>query len=459
MDFTSHVYGTFLIVVLAGWQILPLAWGYRLLLAASYVFYGWWSPDFLVFIVLSTAVDYYAALGMHGATIRRRNALVGLSLVTNLGLLATLKYTPLALVTAADLSLVTSGTADEFRALASVWIVPVGVSFYTFQSLSYTVDVYRGRLEPTRSLEQFALFVAFFPQLVAGPIVRATTFFGQIRDDPRGRVDPETWARGWLEIVAGLFLKTQVADHVAADVDRVFDADDLLALSPSEVRSAVVLFAGQIFADFAGYSWIAIGSARLLGFSFPENFRAPYIATSLSDFWRRWHISLSTWLRDYLYIPLGGSRHGVYRTYAALLVTMLLGGLWHGAAWNFVIWGLIHGCALAVERPLIRRDRPDRRLRSLLGWAWTLSVVLVAWIFFRASTLSGALTLLQQALEGPYSAKELIEWGPLIPVVIVHFTAVRPLSRGWLAFAFGAMLAWMAVFSRSAAPRFIYFQF
>ncbi len=357
-----------------------------LLLIASYYFYAYWDWRFVGLIVFSTLVDFFIGLAMTRASATRtRRGLMIASLTANLGMLATFKYYDFFV-----------GSAQEAFAFLGLelgtlnLILPIGISFYTFQTLSYTIDLYRRQIPPCPSLLDFALFVAFFPQLVAGPIVRAADFLPQLRKPlVRDRVD---LFLGTRQFIIGLFKKVFVADNLARFVDEVFA--NAGAYDTTTTWLAVIAYAIQIYCDFSGYSDMAIGTARMLGFRFQTNFDFPYLASSMSDFWRRWHISLSSWLRDYLYIPLGGNRQGPWRTQLNLLMTMLLGGLWHGAAWTYVAWGALHGAALVVQRGLVAIGGGTRwgmgRVGGLAARLATLLVVLVAWVFFRASSFDAA---------------------------------------------------------------------
>ncbi|MCS6771639.1 MAG: MBOAT family protein, partial [Kiritimatiellae bacterium] len=337
-----------------------------IVLAGSYVFYAGWDWRFLGLIVFSTALDYMAGLGIGRAkSPRARRAWLWASLVGNLGVLGFFKYWNFFRDNAAALLEAIGLPAAPFTLDV---ILPVGISFYTFQTLSYTLDVYAGRIEPTRDLLAFAAYVAFFPQLVAGPIERARSLLPQFLTVRTIRAD--TLLRGADLIVWGLFKKTVIADSLAPFVDAAFALERApLALT----AAATIAFGFQIYADFSGYSDIARGLARALGFELTVNFDRPYTAATLREFWRRWHISLSTWLRDYLYIPLGGSRGSAARTLRNLMTTMLLGGLWHGAAWHFVLWGGWHGLGLVLER----------RFPRLAGRALTLGWVFAGWFLFR----------------------------------------------------------------------------
>jgi D-alanyl-lipoteichoic acid acyltransferase DltB (MBOAT superfamily) len=371
---------------------LPLSWRTRKgnLLWLSYLFYAAWNPPFVLLIWISTIVDWVVARRISEArSPGARRALLGTSLALNLGLLGYFKYGAFALETFVELC---AAAGVDYRPAAPSIILPVGISFYTFQTLSYTIDVYRGRIAPWTSFLDYALYVTFFPQLVAGPIVRSSTFLPQCAA-PR-RTTSRGLSRGAALLVFGLFQKVVLADRMLAPVADALYSQGRAADAVS-AWIGTLAFAGQIFCDFAGYSTCAIGVALCLGFALPENFRAPYAAIGFSDFWRRWHISLSTWLRDYLYIPLGGSRRGASRTYLNLGLTMLIGGLWHGAAWSFVIWGGLHGLFLAAERLLTSalghwRVWQQPAVRAGLA-ALTFALVCIAWTFFRAESIAQAL--------------------------------------------------------------------
>ncbi len=376
-----------------------------ILLLASYVFYAAWNPPFVLLLMFSTVADWFAARGIFGAkSPRSRHVWLAVTLVANFGLLGFFKYGTFLL--------------DNFLALARTFgldltmaqpdiILPVGISFYTFQTLSYTLDVYRGQMQPCKSFLDYALYVTFFPQLVAGPIVRAADFLPQC-ETPK-RFSGEALGHGLALMLLGLFEKVAVADGLLAPiVEDVYDAGS----SPNLVSAwtGTLAFAGQIFCDFAGYSTCAIGAAICLGFVLCDNFRFPYASIGFSDFWRRWHISLSSWLKDYLYIPLGGNRAGHARTYVNLMVTMLLGGLWHGASWTFVVWGGLHGLYLAVERAGKRSATAvavASRTPKIVLAGGTFLLVCVAWVFFRAGTFGRAAEILT-AMAGLHEGTELV---------------------------------------------------
>jgi len=474
MVFDSVTFWLFLAPLLLTWWLAPLGVAKSIALAGSLVFYGWWDVRYLPLLVGSSVVDYVVAgriaASQHGPT-RRRWLL--LSLAVNLGVLAGFKYTPLF---ARDLGRLIGWTPSE--GLFDEWVVPVGISFYTFQTLSYTLDVYRRQLAPSRSFGDFLLYVAFFPQLVAGPIVRARTFLPQLERAPRWSA--ARFELGLYRCVQGLFLKMVVADNLAVVVERAYEGD-IEKLSSASAWFATIAFGGQIFADFAGYSGIAIGLAMLLGLRFPENFRAPYISAGLSEFWTRWHITLSSWLRDYLYISLGGNRRGALRTYANLFVTMLLGGLWHGASWTFLAWGALHGLGLAIERLVRGRSEGKASLAAARGLpgvargigavALTYVFVHVTWVFFRAADFGVAASMLQRMFIAPFAGDAggldlSLRYAVLLaPIALMH--GMHYLRERWhwsgsavlRAFAAGLMLTALFVVRRGEARDFVYFQF
>jgi len=438
------------------------------LVVASTVFYAWHVPTYLALLLLSAGVDYIAARRIADAApdaTRYRRLLLIVSLSANLGLLGFFKYFEFLLRSAVDV-LSWFGPVAAPPDLGIV--LPMGISFYTFQSMSYTIDVYRGVLQPYRSFAPFYLFISFFPQLVAGPIVRATEWVPQAAKPRRLRL-VSFYEGAWL-MVLGFFFKLVVADNLGAIVNTQWAAAAVPGGAAWPALLVALLFSGQIFADFAGYSGIAIGLGYLLGFRFPENFRAPYIAASFREFWTRWHITLSRWLRDYLYIPLGGNRKGRARTEINLLLVMLLGGLWHGAAYRFIIWGAIHGVALAVERQL-GMDGASRRRGALATVGWFLvvqAVVLVGWVFFRSQTHGEALGLLGNIVS--LRGGDAPPWGFagvmfLMPLVVHHVwwwvtehRLARPLGARGRTILAALMLMAMATISGSAGD-FLYFQF
>ncbi len=404
MVFSTFTFAVFFALVASLYAVLRFRWQNGMLLAASYLFYGWWDWRFLGLMILSSVVDYHVARRMSLAVnpARRRRWLI-VSLVVNLGLLAVFKYLGFAMSQAGSLAQML-GYEGPWWALQVA--LPVGISFYTFQSLGYTIDVYRGEMRPAKSFWDFALFVAFFPHLVAGPIMRSRHLLRQI-EVPRAPLDDCGFEHGLYQVLAGLFRKMVVADNLGLIVAAVFSRP-VSTLSAWEVLLGVYAFAFQIYGDFSGYSLIAQGVARWLGFSLMDNFRQPYFAVSPRDFWRRWHISLSTWLRDYLFIPLGGSRGPLWVVCRNLFITMLIGGIWHGANWTFLLWGALHGLWLAGHRVIagtgernagLQEDDPHSptdRSRSplspvvLLKIVGTFHVVCLGWLLFRSSGIGQA---------------------------------------------------------------------
>jgi D-alanyl-lipoteichoic acid acyltransferase DltB (MBOAT superfamily) len=391
MLFNTWTFAAFFAIVFALYCLLDHRWQNRMLLAASCIFYGAWNWRF-VFLMLGTAsFDYFVGreIARDPRSPRARRWLIG-SIVVNLGVLGVFKYFNF-FVDSAQTLLAILGIHVPSVVLRVV--LPVGISFYTFQSMAYTIDIYRGVLQPAMSLGSFLLFVSYFPHLVAGPINRPQGLLRQC-EQPRAM----TWA-GWRSgaflFLIGLVKKVVIADQVSPIADALFAHPRAYASSPALV--GVYAFSLQIYADFSGYTDMARGMARIMGFELNENFHQPYLSQSITEFWRRWHISLSSWLRDYLYIPLGGSRKGLARTYANLIVTMLLGGLWHGASWRLVLWGGLHGSYLALHKALLelRPRRPSDLLPlRLLKVLLTFHLVTLTWIFFRADTLHDAFAVI-----------------------------------------------------------------
>lgn len=453
MLFNSLDFAIFLPVVFTLYWLLRraerLRWQNLLLVVASYVFYGWWDWRFLTLIFLSTLVDYGVGIALAKATAaRRRKALLTLSLVFNLGLLGVFKYFNF-FIESASRAFSVFGADLDMRALHIV--LPVGISFYTFQTLSYSIDVYRGRICPTRDFVAFSAFVAFFPQLVAGPIERASRLLPQFFE-PRAfrREDAED---GVSQIVWGLFKKVVIADNCALYVDRVFG--DPAAHPGSTLLLGALLFAFQIYGDFSGYSDIAIGTARLFGFTLMTNFAFPYFSRDIAEFWRRWHISLSSWFRDYVYIPLGGSRGGPWRKARNVFVVFAVSGLWHGANWTFVVWGLLNAlyflplllCGRHRENlEIVAHDRLLPRPGELCFMALTFGLTLVAWVFFRSASVSSAMMYLSGMFSGSLFAKPDIHPKVLL-VLIAAFVAVEWIGRK------GPYATWWVGRMRSAAAR------
>ncbi|SDP47214.1 MBOAT family O-acyltransferase [Desulforhopalus singaporensis] len=387
MVFSSHIFlYYFLPLSLLFYYGMPRRWKNIVLTFLSYIFYGWSNPLFILLMLFSTLVDYCCGLviGESRSEHRRlRKGALVLSIVTNLGLLGFFKYTGFALESYNQLFGIIGG--ENFNAVPVLtFLLPLGISFYTFQSMSYTIDVYRNDARHITNFLDFACFVSMFPQLVAGPIIR----FQEVAQQLATRVHSvEKFSRGVAFFSLGMAKKVLLANSCGRIADITFGAGSLNWL---DAWFGICAYAFQIYFDFSGYSDMAIGLGLMFGFVFAKNFDSPYISESITDFWRRWHISLSTWLREYLYIPLGGNRHGSVRTAVNLAIVMLLGGLWHGASWNFVIWGAIHGTLLGGER-LFGRKPVYHALPRALRIGLTFVLVLVAWVFFRAETLGDAL--------------------------------------------------------------------
>ncbi len=391
MVFSSHIFlFGFLALALALYYATPSRWKSLTLTLVSYVFYGWWNPWFLPLMLLSTVIDYACGevISKPGQTSRRRKVALWTSIISNLGILGFFKYAIFFAETTSWFAAQWGWGAVEAPDFLSKIILPVGISFYTFQSMSYSIDLYRGDARPARNFIDFACYVSMFPQLVAGPIVR----YGSVAEQLRERTHSlDGFVTGMTRFNYGFSKKILLANPAGVIADLCFEAGEG-ALSSGIAWFGVTAYAFQIYFDFSGYSDMAIGLGRMLGFKFPENFDSPYRSKSLTEFWRRWHISLSSFLRDYLYIPLGGNRKGAGRTYINLMLVMLIGGLWHGAQWTFVIWGAIHGVALAAERFL--RVRKGFTFPRWFALPLTFTVLLITWVFFRAADLDSALTYL-----------------------------------------------------------------
>jgi alginate O-acetyltransferase complex protein AlgI len=468
MAFNSLEYAL-LLAITAG---LFFGLGYRgrllVLIAASVVFYGAFSVPLLALVVLSAMVDFAAGLGI-GATEdpRRRKLWLLASMTTNLGLLGYFKYANFFLDSLAAM------TGSEVAALHLDVVLPAGISFYTFQTMSYTIDVYRRRIRPTSSFLRFFLFVSFFPQLIAGPIERAGHLLVQFDHAATRRFRSENLVAGLQMIAWGMFKKVVIADHCASIVDRVFAAP--AGHSGWSVAVAAYAFTLQIYCDFSAYSEIARGSARIFGVDLMENFDQPYLSRNISDFWRRWHISLSEWFRDYVYIPLGGNRGSRARSLANLTITMLLSGLWHGAAWSFVIWGLYHGMLLLVHtlaRPGLARLAALRGLGQalpLLGWLLTLHLVIAGWVLFRARSLADVGDLFVGL--GHTFARPIAPGQAVFIALFFAFVALQWVARRYRVLDringdtsasmvfYAAVVAAILLLGKEGGGEFIYFQF
>jgi alginate O-acetyltransferase complex protein AlgI len=451
MLFASPLYGAFLV---ATWVVFWLLGARRrivrplFLVAASYGFYfygtwdaardesvplaaPWWAALCLAVIFVGSTVDFFIGRALARSERQAtRSALLFVSIAYYLGVLAVFKYWNFAADSIASAAAALGAHVNVTRLRL---VLPFGISFFTFETMSYTIDVWRRELAPARRYLDYLLFVSFFPHLVAGPIVRPSQMLPQLAAEPR--IDPAAQARGLWRIATGLAKKIVIGDFLAqAIVNRVFATPE--RFTALEVLLAVYAYAIQIYADFSGYSDVAVGSAALFGYVLPENFDAPYLADDLQEFWRRWHISLSTWLRDYVYKPLGGSRRGPLATYRNLMITMMLGGLWHGASWNFVLWGTLHGAALAVTR-MWQRSRAARPFhpRSVAPCAAravatiaTFHFVCFAWIFFRAPTFAHAVLALRQLARGGWALEHV---APRVALVVVAAALLHASPRAW----------------------------
>ncbi|USN99891.1 MAG: MBOAT family protein [Phycisphaeraceae bacterium] len=485
MLFHSWVFWSYFVLVYLAYLRLGRRGQNLLLLGASYLFYAAWDWRFCGLLLVSTVVDFWAGHRIATSEGRRRRVYLLISLVTNLGLLGFFKYFDFFAKSMA--AMLAHFDIQASPVLLNV-ILPVGISFYTFQTLSYSIDVYRGVTKHTRNPLDFALYVSFFPQLVAGPIERSDRLLPQIEHERR--LTHDHLRQGFWWILYGMFMKVAVADNLSVYADGLFGDP---APQGFEVWTRVLAFTFQIYGDFAGYSAIARGVASLMGFSLMVNFDAPYLSSSPSEFWRRWHISLSTWLRDYLYIPLGGNRGGVIGTCRNLALTMLLGGLWHGAGWNFVLWGAYQGALLmiyrVVQRPVVRAvDRfmgsdpatptapVPAAARHVLRWIMTLFFFLLTiygWLLFRCHSWEQIVTLTRAGLDlnALWEARDanlLATIAVLIaPVLLldalnyrtgsVDFVLRWPKAVRWLFYA--AMGAWIFLLGHRGGEAFIYFQF
>lgn len=386
-----------------------------IILSASCIFYAYWDWRFLGLLIFVTVVDYYISRLLAQATDqRRRKFLLLASVILNLAVLGVFKYLNFFIDNFDYLFSSFGGNISHVNIL-----LPIGISFYTFETLSYVIDVYRGDTEPAHSLLDYAVFLTFFPRLVAGPIMRASQFLPQLE---RGvEINPPNFVAGAQLFAQGLFKKTLIADRLSLGVDMIYANPALYA--PASVWMAIFAYSIQIYFDFSGYSDMAIGIAKMMGFDLAQNFHMPYVSQSITEFWRRWHISLSTWLRDYLYIPLGGNRKGKVRTYINLLLTMLLGGLWHGASWNFVIWGGLHGIYLAIERLFgvkVDDERPFNWIKAFLLFI----LVSITWVFFRSTSLETTGIVLSKLF---FLSKGGLLWAPNSALIFVFIIIVG----GW----------------------------
>ena len=466
MLFNSYEFIFFLLpLVLAGYYLfLPKRWRHGWLALGSFVFYGWWDYRYCGLLLLAISVDYFAGGRIGAATDpAKKKRWLWVSICSDMGMLGFFKYYDLGAGTANALAEWAGAGAGAIPLLHLV--LPVGISFYTFQSMSYSIDIYRGQARPARSFIDFACYVSLFPQLVAGPIVRYHELDEQLR------VRTHSWAKagaGVTLFVLGLAKKVLLADAVAPMADWGFSQ---ASIGFAGAWSSLVAYTLQIYFDFSGYSDMAVGLGLMIGFQFPKNFNSPYKSASITEFWQRWHISLSAWLRDYLYIPLGGNRKGAVRTYVNLFLTMLLGGLWHGASWTFMLWGAYHGTLLAVERMLGKHGLAWRLPRPLqIGLTFVL--VMFGWLLFRATTLEGWARM-AKGLAGangwgaayPLADAGALNWGMWLFCLVLVFAAKNTWEIRWqprwrLALGLGLLfLISVGTFLVNTSSPFLYFQF
>ncbi len=487
MVFNSYTFIAFFIVMLI-LHNLPFSWKIKKtnLLLASYIFYAAWNPPFILLLWLSTVVDFFVGRALYNQENKyKRKLLLVVSLIGNLGMLCFFKYGGFLLENFTHL---VNTVGIDFHPAKPNIILPAGISFYTFTTLCYTIDMYKRKSEPVKSLLDFSLFVTFFPHLVAGPIVRPPQLVPQF--ETARKASQQQLIQGLLLISLGLFMKVVLADSMLAPAaNDVFNSHAVL--KTLDAWMGVLAFSGQIFFDFAGYSTCAIGVASCLGFVLPHNFLFPYAAIGFSDFWRRWHITLSAWLRDYLYIPLGGNRNGKFRTYINLMITMLLGGLWHGANWTFVVWGALHGFYLWVEKIIqdIRKVPAatavamegagsagliqNKTFGNFILAMVTFFFINVTWVFFRAPDFTSAWQLLRSMFSNAPKAEVLLTTLSIIKVsvIIVLLVAFHWMMRNtrvlivaekmpwWLLGIIWSVILLLLIWSQESSSSFIYFQF
>ena len=501
MVFNSYTFIVFFIIVFL-LHNLPISWKAKKinLLIASYLFYAAWNPPFILLLWLSTVIDYYVGRALYTQPNKhKRNILLVVSLIGNLGMLFFFKYGGFLLENFVTL---THFLGFNYHPAKPNIILPAGISFYTFTTLCYTIDMYKRKSEPVKSILDFSLFVTFFPHLVAGPIVRAPQLVPQF-ETPRNASSQQI-IQGLLLLTLGIFMKVVLADTLLSSTsDTIFGASNRLGVL--DAWAGVFAFSGQIFFDFAGYSTAAIGVALCLGFVLPQNFLYPYGAVGFSDFWRRWHITLSSWLRDYLYIPLGGNREGKFKTYINLMIAMLIGGLWHGANWTFVVWGGLHGIYLWVEKAFLERKTKSQiefessqgslsyvKVKTTISTAsispeihvgnkskvflyslLTYLLICITWVFFRSPTFSGAWNLLLDMFGHNRNAKAIISSINLIKVGLViclmfifhqimrNTTVLKEAGKlpWWVVGGLWSVMIILIFLSQGTSKAFIYFQF
>ena len=464
MIFNSLDFIVFFIFFSLGFFSIKPKYRWFLLLIASYFFYMYWKWEFIFLIIFSTLTDFYCGLKMSQKILKReKKVYLLLSLVTNLGLLFFFKY--FNFFTDSILSI--SGNIYEPLNI----ILPMGISFYTFQTMAYSIDVYKGKVQAETHLGKFALYVSFFPQLVAGPIERAEKLLPQFQNNTN-KLSFNNLISGITQILFGLYKKVVVADLIAIYVQSIYGNYELY--TGFTLLFATYLFAIQIYCDFSGYSDIAIGSARILGYDLMENFKTPYFSKSITEFWRRWHISLSSWLRDYLYINLGGNRKGRILTYRNLMITMLLGGLWHGASWNFVIWGFLHGLYLGLERVFNFPSYIDSKstITKIISGVITFNLVSLAWIFFRAENFTNAIGIISRIFESDYFLNIKIQDSNIFISIIINvvvflilekviskFNQSKNFNNLYTPLLHVLLIILIVLFGVNEGAQFIYFQF
>lgn len=493
MVFNSYTFVVFFIIILI-LHNLPFSWKTKKvnLLLASYIFYAAWNPPFILLLWLSTVIDFFVGRALYTQTnVHKKRLLLVVSLIGNLGMLCFFKYGNFLLE---NFTTLVNALGANFHPAKPNIILPAGISFYTFTTLCYTIDMYEKKSEPVKKLLDFSLFVTFFPHLVAGPIVRPPQLVPQFETERKAT--QKMMLEGLFLISVGLFMKVVLADSMlSATANDVFGSPG--KLPALDAWMGVLAFSGQIFFDFSGYSTCAVGAAMCLGFWLPQNFKYPYAATGFSDFWRRWHITLSAWLRDYLYIPMGGNRKGKFRTYINLMVTMLLGGLWHGANWTFVVWGGLHGFYLWVEKAIadFRHDKvaaiaatpagevgvlgpvPEilkpKVFRNFIIALFTFFLINVTWVFFRATNFKDAWSILQSMFGMGKNAEPMLTTLAVykVCIIVTGMVIVSWLMRDkkvldviaglkwWLVGLFWAIIVLLLIWSQESSSSFIYFQF
>lgn len=470
MLFNSFIFWAFFLLVIVIYRRLSHTPQNRLLLVASYVFYGFWDYRFLSLIFISTVIDFFVANNITASNdVKKKKQWLFVSIAFNLGMLAFFKYWDFFAVEFSEL-LAVFGLSVSAPILDI--LLPVGISFYTFQTMSYTIDVYKGKTKATNQFLDFALYVSFFPQLVAGPIERSSHLLPQIT--LKRKTNGHDFSEGFYHVLMGLFKKVVIADNMAPLVNTIFSRP-VSDLSGPEIIMGVYAFAFQIYGDFSGYSSIAKGIAHWMGFDLMWNFKNPYFSISPSDFWNRWHISLSSWLRDYLYIPLGGSRGGVNKTFRNLMATMCLGGLWHGAGWTYMLWGFYHGVLLVVYHALQGKKVASETMGATEKFFKTFlffNLILIGWLFFRANSIGqiGDMMILM-VTDFTITPFTLYGFATILffvaPLLLLEYWTERTgdllilLKMNWIVrfFVYGYCIAMLLIFPPLINQEFIYFQF